>query len=656
MGRRTAGLLPVLLIGGVLGLATPASADPVITPVTGDDTGAAQLAAAIASDTSFVAGASFDEFPGEQPAATSDVALTGFPTDGNAFAILTSGDATEADDEDQEGVFPSTSNGGGSRGEGNDRDVLVLKVNLSVPANRNCLSVDFRFLSEEYPDYVGQSYNDAFIAELDGTTWTASGETISAPNNFAFDADGNVVSINSSGVTGMSNAEAAGTPYGGATVQLSASTPVTGGPHSLYLSLFDQGDNAYDSAVFLDDLSLGTAVEGACEPGATLPPPEVTKTADADISAPGGANGYTISVSNPNDEAISIDSIVDTLPAGFTYEEGSTTGKTTDDPGIEGQTLTWADEFSVPANDSISLSFDVTVSDQAGEYVNEAGATATGFTIESDTATVTVPEPLTMDKTADNETTEAGGTNGYTISVDNPNAQPVTLDSVTDTLPAGFSYVSGTTTGASEPSSVEGRSVTWSGPLSVPADGQLQISFDVTVPDQLGAYLNEADAEAAGAYSVSGTGPTASITVLEPPGPCDPVTVEGATEGANKLIGSEEIDFIRGLGGRDYINGLGGNDNLCGDERGDYLYGRDGRDEMYGDAGNDRMYGGPLGDILEGGGGHDALIAGPGVDTIEARDGVMDCILADVGVDIIRRDQGLDLLNPSGGCPAGFWT
>ena len=47
-------------------------------------------------------------------------------------------------------------------------------------------------------------YNDAFIAELDNSTWTTSGSAISAPNNFAFDSSNNVVSINSTGLGGMS--------------------------------------------------------------------------------------------------------------------------------------------------------------------------------------------------------------------------------------------------------------------------------------------------------------------------------------------------------------------------------------------------------------------------------------------------------------------
>jgi hypothetical protein len=99
---------------------------------------------------------------------------------------------------------------------------------------------------------VGSAFNDAFIAELDTSDWTTSGSVISAPNNFAFDPQGKVISINSTGEAAMSAANAASTTYDGATALLQASKTVTPGSHSLFLSIFDQGDEDYDSAVMVD--------------------------------------------------------------------------------------------------------------------------------------------------------------------------------------------------------------------------------------------------------------------------------------------------------------------------------------------------------------------------------------------------------------------
>jgi uncharacterized repeat protein (TIGR01451 family) len=46
---------------------------------------------------------------------------------------------------------------------------------------------------------------------------------------------------------------------------------VSGGSHSVYFSIFDQGDHIYDSAVFLDNLAVGFVPNPAvnCKPGAT---------------------------------------------------------------------------------------------------------------------------------------------------------------------------------------------------------------------------------------------------------------------------------------------------------------------------------------------------------------------------------------------------
>jgi hypothetical protein len=114
-----------------------------------------------------------------------------------------------------------------------------------------------RCSSEEYPEFVGDVYNDSFVAELDDSTWTASTKddpTVRAPRNFAVDRRRNPIRINRSGVDTMRRRNARGTTFDGATRLLRASTRITPGLHRLYLSIFDQGDRIYDSAVFLDNL------------------------------------------------------------------------------------------------------------------------------------------------------------------------------------------------------------------------------------------------------------------------------------------------------------------------------------------------------------------------------------------------------------------
>jgi hypothetical protein len=241
-----------------------------IVPVTNDAAGALALATTMVANPATLSGASFAVTPGTgTPDGTSD-ALGSFPTNGSTFGILTTGDVNLADDPNNSGSDGVDLGSGPVRGN-TDYDISILKVDLAVPTGANCLLLDFAFYSEEFPEYVGTQFNDAFIAELDTSTWITAGSTITAPNNFAFDSTNDVVSINSTGTTGMTLANAAGTTYDGATVLLQAATPVSSGAHSLYLSIFDQGDRVLDSAAFIDNIRMITVANVAtdCVKGAT---------------------------------------------------------------------------------------------------------------------------------------------------------------------------------------------------------------------------------------------------------------------------------------------------------------------------------------------------------------------------------------------------
>jgi Tol biopolymer transport system component len=389
--------LVLALIALVLprGLVPPAAAD--ITPTAGG----MDLAGAIAGPGAVVTAAELIQSPlldpdqpppTEMPNAISDSQLAGFPTDGAHLAIMTTGDASAAGDQN---TIPSEAPSehtdaenqsldlqrGNLRGN-TDYDVSVLRIDLDVPPEANCLSFDFQFFSEEYPEWVGQAYNDAFIAELDVSTWDTAGSVITAPDNFAFAPDGpdegedpDVVSVNAVGLGGFDADEALGTVYDGATPLLSAATEITEGIHSLYLSIFDQGDHFLDSAVFLDNLRVGYVADPGtqCVPGAqvkqyqleltplsaTLPVGEehtVTATLhdlNADLPAVGGVE-LLFSVAGANPSSVPGDPV-------------------TDDDG----TATYTFDGDNAGADAVSVCFDA---DESGACdVNEPFASATAL-------------------------------------------------------------------------------------------------------------------------------------------------------------------------------------------------------------------------------------------------------------------------------------
>lgn len=233
------------------------------------------LAKAMFNNNSIITGAKFiTKAPCNSPSAGSctdlgDTAgvltkkVGGFPNAGPTAAVLSSGDAGIFADND--GLFNDSQGGNPIDGRGGAIDVTILRVDFNVPANKNCLSGDFKFYSEEFPSFVGSQFNDAFVIELDNSTWAMNGTTLVAPGNLAVDATGQPVTINTTGATGMTSQEANGTSYGGATSTLRYRVIVSPGQHSLYYSIFDVSDAIYDSTIVADNVSLGKLAGGICE-------------------------------------------------------------------------------------------------------------------------------------------------------------------------------------------------------------------------------------------------------------------------------------------------------------------------------------------------------------------------------------------------------
>lgn len=192
--------------------------------------------------------------------------LLGFPTEGGEAVVLTSGDANdivddqanESDYQWDDASYPHSSSA---------NDVTTLRLTVNVPMTANCVALDYRFLSDEYPYYVGSPYNDAFIAEVDSDDWSNGDPyTVNRPHDFAADPAGEPVSVNGVGPTAMLTAEATGTIFNAATGLITTKQPITPGTHNLYFSIFDASDHILDSAVFMDNLRFISESAATCKP------------------------------------------------------------------------------------------------------------------------------------------------------------------------------------------------------------------------------------------------------------------------------------------------------------------------------------------------------------------------------------------------------
>lgn len=310
----------------------------------------------------------------------------------------------------------------------------------------------------------------------------------------------------------------------------------TNGNGLAQFTLRNQGGSGTDAvqASFIDVTGTSrTSNQSIIRVTGVIKPLVTSVTADVPVVGPGGADGYTITVRNPNPvlvttaavttgsvtvalQGVTMTSITDTLPAGFSYVPGSTTSKIVmGNPSISGQTLSWKGPFFVPNSGSIALHFKVRAATVPGDYFDQAGGTAneTRVTPSGLTARIRVLAPLVSALTADSPTTIPGGTDGYTITISNPNPSAMTVTSIAQALPAGFiaipSTVSGVTT--NDPG-VAGSTLTWSGSFVVPAGKSISVHVRVQVSSTPGMYSSQVSGAAIG-DAVTPSGATAKITV-----------------------------------------------------------------------------------------------------------------------------------------------
>ncbi len=169
-----------------------------------------------------------------------------------------------------------------------DASILTFQFTSSTPN----FSFRYVFASEEYNEYVGSEYNDAFAFILDdgstqvnlakiGTTPVSINTVNSGVNSAYYSSNRTGDDLQNGGTPGPYNIEYDGLAGGIDALSLVASASITpNATYTIHLIIADRGDEAYDSGVFL---------QGGSFTGGELPPPSNNEVPEAETYVAGFA-------------------------------------------------------------------------------------------------------------------------------------------------------------------------------------------------------------------------------------------------------------------------------------------------------------------------------------------------------------------------------
>ena len=211
----------------------------------------------------------------------------------------------------------------------------------------------------------------------------------------------------------------------------------------------------------------------------------------------GSTGSYTLTVGNTGTAATNgTITVIDTLPTGLSVNGGAagtvTSGNaawTCSSNAASPQVITCTSSAVIAILGNSVFSLSVNVASGAGNSVmNSAtvsgGGEATannGNNTATDPTTTVAPTDLALAKTHSGDfTVGSSGTYSFTVNNSGGVASSGTI-TVTDTLPAGLSFVTGSTTGTGWACSASGQTVTCTSSAVIAAPGSSTFSFDVNV-------------------------------------------------------------------------------------------------------------------------------------------------------------------------------
>ncbi len=328
-----------------------------------------------------------------------------------------------------------------------------------------------------------------------------SGLVVANPNGLVRTCPGTVTATAGSGTVRYNSGGAI--PPGGCTIRVNVTSSQAG---------------IYPNQIPVDGLqtTTGNNQTAATDTVTVLAPVlGLTKTHSGDFTQGQTGAVYTLTVSNIGTQATSGTlTVIDTLPTGLTFVSAG--GGDWSCSGASSPTVTCTSSTAIAANggtSAITLTVDV-AANAAGSLTNSASASGGGATnspTASDPTTILPAPVLGLTKSHTGHFAQGQTNAAYTLTVSNPGGLPTsgTL-TVTDTLPAGLSFVSGTGTDWS--CGAAGQAVTCTRDTALAANGGTSaIALLVNVASTAGTPLtNTATAAGGGAANTpSASDPTA---------------------------------------------------------------------------------------------------------------------------------------------------
>jgi fimbrial isopeptide formation D2 family protein/uncharacterized repeat protein (TIGR01451 family) len=252
-----------------------------------------------------------------------------------------------------------------------------------------------------------------------------------------------------------------------------------------------------------------------------LSPPSISKAFGAANISPGGTTTLTFTITNPNASAQLVGvAFTDALPAGLAVAAtpgASTSCGGTFAPNPADTTLNFTGG-TIAAAGACTISVNVTAV-SSGTKNNTTGAvtSANAGTGNTASASIGVALPPTISKAFALSSIPVGGTTTLTFTLTNPNlTQPLTGVGFTDTLPAGLSFTTPSTTTASGGTlTVTTSSLSLTGAM-LAANSAIQISLSVTGVSP-GLQNNTTSVITSNEGGTGANSNTATITVVGPP-------------------------------------------------------------------------------------------------------------------------------------------